>query len=403
MQKAIVKSNEDRHSRLARPAMREDLFASESALHTPIALDLFAGAGGTGRGFMEAGFRIVGAVEMERSAARTYRANIDCPVEEADIRRLDPAAFRERLGLQRCQLDVLIGCPPCQGFSRMRNGKGAGDKRNDLLLHYLKFLEEFQPAYAFFENVRGLVAGEHGRVFHRALKQGLAELGYAITERCVDAADYGVPQHRERLILVAGRGGRVPPFPVATHGHPQCDSVTHGFRAPWTTVRDAIGGLPTPEAAAVESYPHNHVAAAIGPGVLDFIRRVPKDGGGRTEVPREYWLSCHLKHHGHADVYGRCAWDRPANTLTAGCVNVSKGRFVHPEQDRSLTYREAALLQGFPVFYLFMGDKIGTQIGNAVPPPLARAVALSILERLKTVAHRHDLRPASLRLNDCAT
>jgi DNA (cytosine-5)-methyltransferase 1 len=380
--------------------MKESVFSPESPSRKPLALDLFAGAGGTGRGFMEAGFEIVSAVELEPSAVKTYRANIRCPVEEADIRSLDPVAFRARLGLLRRELEVLIGCPPCQGFSRMRNGKGAGDKRNDLLLHYLQFLEEFEPAYAFFENVRGLMAGEHGRIFHTALKQGLANLGYAVTERCVDAADYGVPQHRERLILVAGRDGRVPPFPVATHGDPKCDSVKHGFRAPWVTVRDAIGGLPTPEAAANDRFPPNHIAAVIGPSVLDFIRRVPQNGGGRLDVPREYWLPCHLKHSGHADVYGRCLWDRPSNT--AGCVNVSKGRFVHPEADRGLTYREAALLQGFPVFYVFFGDKVGAQIGNAVPPPLARAVALSILERLNTNSHRHEFRTSDPGFKNCA-
>jgi len=353
-----------------------------SARRKPLALDLFAGAGGTGRGFLEAKFEIVCAVEIEPSAARTYRANIGCRVEETDLRVLEPQAFRENLGLERRQLDVLIGCPPCQGFSRMRSSKGASDERNDLLLRYLAFLSEFQPSYAFFENVLGLVKGSHGKVFHRALKDGLQGLGYAITERCVDAADYGVPQHRERLILVAGRDGRVPPFPVATHAEPGCPSVLHGFRQPWRTLREAIGHLPSIEEARVTGHPANHVAAGVGPRVLEFIRRVPKDGGGRLDMPEEFWLPCHRKHRGHADVYGRCWWDRPANTLTAGCTSVSKGRFVHPEEDRGLTFREAALLQGFPEFYIFYGDKISAQIGNAVPPPLAREVALSIRERL---------------------
>jgi DNA (cytosine-5)-methyltransferase 1 len=123
------------------------------------------------------------------------------------------------------------------------------------------------------------------------------------------------------------------------------------------------------------------VVAATGPSVLSFITAVPHDGGSRTQVPRERWLPCHRDHNGHKDVYGRVAWDRPANTITSGCNNPSKGRFVHPDQNRALSLREAAALQGFPDTFRFYGESISRQIGNAVPPPLARAIA----EALKAV------------------
>ena len=122
----------------------------------------------------------------------------------------------------------------------------------------------------------------------------------------------------------------------------------------------------------------------MGEKVARFISLVPPDGGSRTDVPEEYWLKCHKRHKGHRDVYGRLAWARPANVVTSGCCNVSKGRFAHPEQDRAITPREAALLQGFPKDFSFEGTQTSVcrQIGNAVPPPLAYAVALAVQEQL---------------------
>lgn len=350
------------------------------------ALDLFAGAGGTGLGFSKAGFRIVAAVELDAYAAETYSRNLGSRVATTDIRSVCPKSFREDLKMLPGELSVLIGCPPCQGFSRMRNGAGADDDRNRLVMQYLAFVDEFRPALAFFENVPGLIKSLHGRAFHTILRAGLQKLGYALTERCINSADYGVPQQRERVILLGGHGGKVPPFPRATHADPISQVAQHGFRVPWITVRDAIGKYPQkPDQVyqGTDSYPSNHVASVIGESVLSFIRRVPKDGGSRADVPEEEWLRCHLDHTGHRDVYGRSSWDRPSNTLTAGCTNPSKGRFVHPEEDRAFTLREAAALQGFPDSFVFYGKKIAAQIGNAVPPPVAYAVAQTLREHLR--------------------
>jgi DNA (cytosine-5)-methyltransferase 1 len=354
----------------------------------PRVVDLFAGAGGTGTGFKDADFQIVGAIEIEPNAARTYTANLQVEVKRADITRMYPRAYRKRLGLEKRQLDVLVGCPPCQGFSRMRNGKGGDDKRNKLVLRYLRFVEEFMPRFALFENVPGISKTDYGKKFYEQLCNGLEKLGYAFVEREVDVADYGVPQHRVRVILIAGRDGEVPPFPKPTHGHPKSREVKVADRKPWKTVRETIGNAKYPDLEASENgeqdgkYP-NHIASRTGERVLEFIKKVPKDGGSRSEVPSESWLKCHVTHDGHKDVYGRLAWDRPANTITSGCNNPSKGRFVHPNQDRALTPREAAALQGFSDSFVFYGKRIATQIGNAVPPPLAYALAQALKEQIQ--------------------
>ncbi|HEX8495332.1 MAG TPA: DNA cytosine methyltransferase [Pyrinomonadaceae bacterium] len=351
----------------------------------PTLVDLFSGAGGTGIGFIKAGFRILGAVEIDRHAAETYEKNLGVKVKISDIRDFSPKKFRKELKLRRGELDVLVGCPPCQGFSRMRNGNGADDERNDLVMSYLEFVRELMPRFAVFENVPGLLRTKHGRKFYDQLYKGLKDLGYNVKQYEVDAADFGTPQHRKRVIVIAGRHGEEPPSLEKKHGNPNSKEVREGKLKPWVTVRDAIGKFPAVEAGenAEEGnkYP-NHIAPAMGKKVREFIRQVPKDGGSRTDVSKELWLKCHKKHSGHVDVYGRVAWDRPSNTLTCGCTNVSKGRFVHPEQDRALTYREAAALQGFDLTVVFYGASFHNQIGNAVPPTLAFAIAQTLKKQI---------------------
>jgi DNA (cytosine-5)-methyltransferase 1 len=183
-------------------------------------VDLFSGAGGTGIGFQKAGFRIVGAVELNGNAAKTYENNLKIKVKQEDITTISPAKLRRELKLRLGELDVLVGCPPCQGFSRMRNKEGHKDPRNKLVLQYLDFVKEFLPRFAVFENVPGLVRTKHGKKFYDALYAGLEALGYKVDQRVDNVADYGVPQHRRRIIVIAGRNGEDPPFPQPTHGSP---------------------------------------------------------------------------------------------------------------------------------------------------------------------------------------
>jgi len=368
--------------------MRYSYEVKNTTANSPVLIDLFSGAGGTGLGSKAAGFRILAAVEVNSNAAKTYEHNLNVTVEQTDIRELNATGFREKLGLEKGHLDVLVGCPPCQGFTRMRNKNGATDDRNDLVLRYLDYVREFWPRFAVFENVPGLVRSKHGKEFYKKLCDGLRELNYELVEHIVDAADYGVPQHRRRIIVVAGRDHETPPFPEATHGNPGSRKVKKGIQKPWLTVRKTISDFPAVAAgkdgSAGGNYP-NHIASQMGEKVLSFIKKVPKNGGSRTDVPKRYWLPCHLKHTGHKDVYGRISWNEPSNTITSGCTNVSRGRFVHPSQNRGLTSREAAALQSFPDSYIFYGKDIPAQIGNAVPPQLAFMIMNELSKRFKEI------------------
>jgi DNA (cytosine-5)-methyltransferase 1 len=344
------------------------------------AIDLFCGAGGTGVGFIDAGYNILGALDNDANAAQTYSNNLGIKVLEEDIREVDPNWLRNQLGLGVGKLGVLAGCPPCQGFSRIRNKHGASDERNSLVLRYSSFVEEFKPKFALFENVPGLTRSTHGKRYYQQLLSALRALNYNPREFLLDAADFGVPQRRRRVIVVAGRDNVMPPPIVPTHGHPSSVEVLRGGRKPWVTVREAIRHYPPLQAGEKSASIPNHVAARTGMSVrgkrvLEFIKRIPKDGGSRHDLPRNEWLKCHKHVNGFKDVYGRLGWDVPSNTMTGGCTNPSKGRFVHPTQHRALTPREAATLQSFPDSFVFYGARIAQQIGNAVPPMLARAVA----------------------------
>lgn len=341
-------------------------------------IDVFSGAGGSALGFVRAGLRLVGALELYAPAARTFEGNLGVRPVLADARGFDFARWGRELG----DVDVVVGCPPCQGFSRLRRCyyEGCADPRNDLVFTYLKAVEGLRPSVAVFENVDWM-ARRAGKAYLESLMERLSRLGYRVAYRVLDARDYGVPQRRRRLILIASRRG-APRLPPPTHGPPGSPAVREGLLRPWATVRDAIADLPP--IGPGESHPGvpNHVAKPLPENWLRLIRAIPKDGGSRRDAPRGLWLPAHRKHDGYWDVFGRLAWDGQANTITTGCWNPSKGRFVHPEQDRSLSLRECARLQGFPDDYVFHGrpSSVARQIGEALPPPLAEKVAQAILQ-----------------------
>lgn len=347
-------------------------------------LDLFSGAGGTALGFLRAGFLPVGAADVDPDACRTYEGLIGVPPLCADLSALPPEEAARAWGVGPGEVEVLLGTPPCQGFTRLRNGAGAEDERNGLVLAFLDYVAFFRPRLLFFENVPGLTRLPHGRAYYRALTEGLERLGYRVKAHEVDAADYGTPQHRVRVIVLGALGTEPPPLPEPTHGDPDTLEVRAGLKRPWVTVREAIGHLRPLRAGEKDPEDPMHRAPKMGERVARFLAQVPKDGGSRTDVPEEEWLPCHRDHGGHRDVYGRLFWDRPGPVVTSGCCNVSKGRFAHPEQDRAITPREAALLQGFPPDAVFYGSfqSIRHQIGNAVPPPLSEAVARAYREFL---------------------
>jgi len=244
------------------------------------------------------------------------------------------------------------------------------------VLRFGELALDLRPAFIFMENVPTLL-GVRGASERHAYLHMLEEAGYQHIERVVDAASFGVPQHRRRAVLLAWNTARVSGFSMPT--------PTHG-QGTFTTVRDAIGDLPEPpEDPTIEPVLSNHVRVRISELNRVRISHVPY-GGGRLDLPAELQLPCHVNANGHRhlDVFGRMRWESPAPTITAMFDNFSRGRFAHPVQDRSITSREGARLQTFPDDYAFVGPKkdVARQIGNAVPPLLARKIGVALRQAI---------------------
>lgn len=334
----------------------------------PVAIDLFSGCGGLTEGLKQAGFKVLSAIELEPIAASTYKLNHPrVNLLHADIRDVDAEQLRTELRLRRGALDLLAACPPCQGFSALTSKNGArrvNDKRNSLINDCMRFVEALQPRAIMLENVPGLV-GKAGFIrFVRSLR----DTGYHADFRVLDAAKYGVPQRRRRLILVAFRK-ESPVFAI-----PEDCRVT---------VRDAIGDLPHPSKSRDVLH---HDRAAYSEKLKSLIRAIPLDGGSRSALGATHRLACHQETDGFRDVYGRMRWDDVSPTITSGCINPSKGRFLHPRQHRPITLREAALIQTFPGDYEFDLSRgkyaVAAMIGNALPPEFIRRHAKAIRKTL---------------------
>lgn len=333
------------------------------------AIDLFSGCGGLTQGLRDAGFKVVGAIEKDELAIRTYKLNHPkTRVFEGDIREITPKTLMKRLKLVPGELDLLAGCPPCQGFSTLRtlNGKkDISDPQNDLIFQFSKFIDALEPKTIMVENVPGLYEDGRLEVFATFLKSK----GYSATFEVLDAQNYGVPQRRRRFVLLASRGGEIKfydPLPKKV------------------TVSQAIRDIDK----LIEKFdPLHHYEPRRSEKVERMIRHIPKDGGSRKDLPKEFVLPCHLKTNGFKDVYGRMRWSEPSPTITGGCINPSKGRFLHPQENRAITLREAALLQSFPPTYKFSlaNGRFPTAqtIGNAFPPKFAQYQALQIKKALK--------------------
>ncbi len=338
----------------------------------PIAIDLFSGSGGLTLGLKQAGFRVIAGIEIDSLSAESYRKNHrDVRLWEEDIRRIDLEAVKAELGIESGELHLLAGCPPCQGFSTIRTRKKSAavkDPRNALVGEFIRFVAGLLPKAIMLENVPGLASYDG---FAEVVAK-LEALGYSCQFEVFDAADYGVPQRRKRLVLVGSRKGAIPLAKAK-------GTICH--------VRDAIDSLP---AAGKSGDALHDVVERRSEKVAQMIRLVPKDGGDRSNLPAGYQLACHKTCSGFRDVYGRMAWDEVSPTITSGCTNPSKGRFIHPELDRAITPREAALLQGFPRRYFFSmkrgKDGAARLIGNAFPPEFARRFAAEIYEVLRAEA-----------------
>ena len=293
------------------------------------------------------------------------------PLIRRDIRAVTGRDLLRRARLEEGEVDMLAGCPPCQGFSALRT-KGrqsaVDDDRNDLLLEFLRLAEEILPRFVLLENVPGLARDDLFGLF----TDGLEALGYGVADGVLDSADFGTPQRRRRLVLVAG-----------FESQPRLMRGEAGRR----TVRDAIGGCAGTAGRSGDPL-HDH-GEQRAEHVRSVIESIPKDGGSRADLGPDAQLACHRQAETQGagwgrEPYGRMAWDGIASTITGGCVNPSKGRFLHPDEDRAITLREALLLQGFPPDHrlsMKRGKYAAAElVGNAIPPPFVRAQALALRE-----------------------
>jgi DNA (cytosine-5)-methyltransferase 1 len=356
------------------------------------AVDLFAGCGGLSLGLSKAGFAIKSAVEIDDRAATTYKANHKTTrIIVRDVREVR----RQDLHIKG-RLDLLAGCAPCQGFCSLTKSTRP-DPRNELLLEMARLIEEVRPRAVIMENVPGVL--DRGCDIFDAFARRLRGAGYYAQHAILQMADYGVPQRRRRLVLVAGHGFAVP-MPEPTHS----ERPSAG-RLPWKTVRDSIGyllGAPTKMADAVRNGgPRRlkwHVVRDLQPQTKARLRAATP-GGSWENVDEHLRPDCHRGTYvGFTNVYGRMMWSTPAPTITAGCTTPAKGRFGHPDRRRTtISVREAALLQSFPMRYDFACEymeSVCEMIGNAVPPTFAEALGRTVRNALEShdsaLAHANE-------------
>lgn len=351
-------------------------------------IDLFAGAGGMTLGFVDkrfgGGFKSVWAMDMDRAAVATFNENFGDHGVCADI--------EEWVAGDRPvpEADVVIGGPPCQGFSLL-NKQRAGDRRRELWQPYMDIVERSGARVFVIENVMQLYnSPEHDEIRRRA-----DDMGFDMTGGVLVAADYGAPQTRRRTVLIGWRRDlrNAPQFPpLATHASPD----QHSNLPRWRTVRDAIEDLPAPVGTAFrdDDAPLDlHFGRTPTEKSLKRYRKVPP-GGNRFDLQRnapELTPACWIrKTSGGTDLFGRLWWDRPSVTIRTEFFKPEKGRYLHPVADRPITHREAARLMGFPDDFRFVGSKVevARQIGNAVPPPLAGSIADVVRDLLSGASTR---------------
>lgn len=353
-------------------------------------LDFFSGCGGTSLGLKYAGLDIVLALDNNVEAIETFEKNIK-PEEKSitdDICDVTVDTIENIVKKYRENNYILFcGCAPCQPFSTQNKKRfDPNDNRINLLKKFSDFVSYSLPDFILCENVPGLQRIEENGPLPNFIRK-LKELGYYVPDpRIVKAEKYGVPQRRKRLVILASKLGPIE-YPDETHDE---------AKLPYKTVRDAIGNSKLPQIKAGEEHPNikkypNHRSAGLNKLNLDRLMCI-SEGQGRNDWPEELVLECHKKHKGHSDVYGRLEWDKPSVTLTTKCTNISNGRFGHPTQHRALSVREAALIQTFPMDFIFCGSSLTSmskQVGNAVPVKLAEAFGKQFINHVKEYNKEH--------------
>ena len=373
--------------------------------HSHAIIDLFCGTGGFAHGFVgyDDGLRLVYAVDIDESAAETAKANHGKSiVETKDIRKISPRTLRKQLGVK--EVDVIIGGPPCQGFSSLRPNRSSSveDERNSLFVNFASFVDVFRPKVVVMENVVGLLTYNDGRTLDKLLTC-FGSLGYNVDWRILNAASYGVPQKRERFVMIAGRDHASIMFPQPTHhftgkvvGYKDKNRflLADAKHARALTVNDAISDLPAlsrrQQALRYDRPPENAYQRARRKGSTHLeLHKAANHSDKMIEVIRHAGesISCipsHLVTSGFSSCYSRLDGDEPSTTITVKFQSPASSKCIHPTQDRTITPREAARIQSFDDSYIFKGPltRIAAQLGNAVPPLLGRAIARSVCQML---------------------
>ncbi|WP_448851178.1 DNA cytosine methyltransferase [Corynebacterium sp. 335C] len=338
----------------------------DSAIRT---VDLFAGAGGLTEGLRQASerFRSVLAVEHDKDAAETFRANHGGPVHDGDIEAWSrPADLRA---------DVIVGGPPCQGFSQLGR-QAADDTRNSLWRHYAATVRDTEADYFIMENVPQFMSSLEAPLFFGEFEEGGRLSEYDVDARILNSHDYGAGQARKRFIALGWRKGLTAPgWPAKL---PEDRRLT--LRDVLATVEPHVTSTHLRAERPVETH-ELHFARNYQEISLMRFRAIP-EGGNRFDLPEELLAPCWRRHSsGSGDVMGRLTWDKPSVTIRTEFYKPEKGRYIHPTEHRAITHLEGALIQGFPLDYKWHGSKtsIGRQIGNAVPVPLGKALGESLL------------------------
>lgn len=349
-------------------------------------MDLFAGVGGLSYGFSKLPeFEIVAANEIEKDIAVAYTLNHPgVTMMTCDINDLTEETLSEALKGQ--QIDIIVGGPPCQSYSTL--GKRQMDDRANLFMQYKRVLNILKPKAFIFENVVGILSMDKGKLF-RQIQAEFEELGYTLKHKVLNAVDYGVPQQRERVILVGFRGENNFEYPKPTHGE--------GLK-PHVTLRQAIGDLPMLKSGqSSERYayqPDNdflHFVRAVAKELTEHsapkngdhlirIMEALKDGQSKDDLPEDIRPKS-----GYGNTYAKLWWDRPSTTITRNFACPSSSRCIHPRDSRAMSIREGARLQSFPDDYKFYGSDSmkRLEIGNAVPPLLSVAIAKQMLKAME--------------------
>ena len=338
-----------------------------------VAIDLFCGAGGLSLGLQQAGINVAAGIDLDPACRYPYEENLGATFHLRDVSEVTAGELKKIWGKAAWRL--LAGCAPCQPFSSHRRGADTSEEDNwGLLGHFARLVRETQPHFVTMENVTRL---RKQRVFEEFVAE-LRDQGYAVDFGTLYGPAFGLPQERRRLVLVASRVGvvRLPEGELTPESFP--------------TVRETIGALPSLEVGEADPDDPLHAARKLSPLNLERIR-ASRPGGTWRDWPEHLVAPCHRKSSGASfqSFYGRMTWDDPSPTITTMSYNYGTGRFGHPKQDRSLTLRESAMLQGFPRDYAFVPpghrptmSAVGRLIGNAVPPAFGRAVGAVFVKRL---------------------